>query len=85
VNFDPPNRLIRETAPGSGQYTRPQGTIKTEVVIKLNVRNRFKVLASGKIHIINVMWATEKLNLEGDSFNWVVLPPTDKVDPKLVV
>jgi hypothetical protein len=56
-----------------------------EVVIKLGVRNRLKVLASGKIHIINVMWATEKLNLEGDSFNWVVLPPTDKVDPKLIV
>ena len=81
VNFDPPNTLIKELEPGV--FTRPQGILKTEVVLSLGVRARLRVLLSGKIHLLNVVWTTVQPNIEGDIIQWCVIPPTDPVDPNM--
>jgi hypothetical protein len=83
VNFDPPNSLLKEVEPG--KFTRPAGILKTEVVLTLGLKTRLKVLFSGKIHVLNVVWTTEQPNAEGDVFQFCVLPPLEKIDPKLKV
>lgn len=81
VNFDPPNTLIKELEPGI--FTRPKGIVKTEAVLTLGVRARLRILLSGKIHLLNVIWTTEQPNIEGDVIQWCVNPPTDKVAPNM--
>ena len=81
VNFDPPNTLIKEVEPG--MFTRPLGTVKTEVVLSLGIKARLRVLLSGKIHVLNVAWTTAPPDIEGDVFQWCIMPPTEKTDPKL--
>jgi hypothetical protein len=83
TNFDPPNTLIKEISPGV--YTRPQGTLKTEVVIRLGLANRLRVLVSGKIHVMNVVWLPTQPEVSGDVFQYCVMPPFEKVNPKLQV
>jgi hypothetical protein len=81
--MDPPNHLYEQNADGS--WTRPMGCTKTEVVMKFNWRGRLRLLLSGKVHIVNVVWYRLPPTIAGDSFHWEVMPPFDKVDPKLKV
>ena len=83
TNYDPPNDLFKEISPGV--YSRPMGALKTEVVMVFDWRSRLRLLLSGKVQVVNVMWTEELIKVEGDVFRWVVLPPYDKVDPKLRV
>jgi len=81
VNFDPPNYLIKEVEPSI--YKRPQGTLKTEVVLQMGFKARLKVLLSGKVHVMNVTWTTAQPDIEGDIFQWCIMPPFEKVNPQL--
>jgi hypothetical protein len=81
VNFDPPNTLIKQAE--NGMFTRPMGTLKTEVVLHLGLKARLKTLISGKIHVLNVVWTTTPPDVEGDTVQFCVLPPFEKIDPKL--
>lgn len=46
---------------------------------------RLRLLLSGKVHVVAVIWYNEPVGPQGDSFRWEILPPWDKVDPKLKV
>ena len=83
INFDPPNHLLKEIEPG--KFTRPQGIVKTEVVFAVGLKTRLKILLSGKVHVLNVVWTTEMPVVEGSQIQWCVMSPTEKADPKLKV
>jgi len=83
ITADPPNHLYQEQPDGS--FIRPMGATQTEVVLKFTFAGRLRLLASGKVHIVNVVWYDFPVTPRGDSFRWEVMPPWDKVDPKLKV
>ena len=83
VTLDPPNHLYEQNADGS--WTRPLGATKTEVVLKFNWRGRLRLLLSGKVHVVMVIWYRMPTTALGDSIRFEVMPPFDKVDPKLKV
>jgi|GEM_PF-5993011 len=83
IDFTPPDSMIREVSPGL--YARPNGAIKTEVVLWFNLRSRFRLLFSGKVHVVTVVWVNDPVVAAGDSISWGVLPPFDPLDPKLKV
>lgn len=87
VNYDPPNHTYKEAKNDNGEsvWVRPDGVLKTEVVMVFNWRARWRLLLSGKVQVVSVVWMANQPDVAGDVFNWVVIPPYDKVDPKLKV
>lgn len=88
LNYDPPNHLIKEIPGVDGAdptFVRPKGILKTEVVIYFSLGARLRLLFSGKVQVVSVAWLVGQPEALGDAINWTVLPPYDKVDPKLKI
>lgn len=83
VNYEPPSRLIKETAPDV--WFKPKGVIKTEMVLTFSLAARLRLLLSGKVQMVTVLWTHEQFEVAGDSVQWVVLPPMDKIEPGMAV
>jgi hypothetical protein len=83
TNYSPPDNLLYEVSPG--EWVKPKETIKTEVIIMLGWAARLRVLLSGKIQVINVVWCMDEVNVKGDIFRWEVLPPRTPVNQKDMV
>lgn len=92
ISYEPPNHLIMEV-PGVANdggsadptFMRPTGVLKTEVVLRFNIRARLRLLLSGKVQVVGVVWTMMPAEVAGDAINWAVLPPYDKVNPNLII
>jgi len=80
TNYSPPDDLLVEVTPG--EWVKPQEIIKTEVIMVLGLAARLRVLLSGKIQVINVVWCMKAVDIKGDVFRWEVLPPGTPVSEK---
>lgn len=83
VTTQPPNSLFTDN--GDGTWTSPLGVTKTEVIMKFSLLGRLRLLLSGKVHVVLVVWYELPVVVKGDSFRWEVMPPWDKVDQTLRV